>query len=314
MKKYLSVISLVLAVLFVFAVLASCGKKDEAYLSREDYDDGLSYKPSESNGSIEYPELSDSIDGSLTSSEANSVLTGRKIIERITLNVQTKEYDVFISGIDAEVAKLGGYIESSDISGSSSSSVSGRRASLVIRIPSNVSTDFSDFVSSNSTVVRKETSTEDVTLSYVDIESRLSALVSEKEALEKMLSEADTVENIIYIRSSLSDVIYEIESYESRLREMKNLIDYSTVTLNVSEVERTVAVEKQTAWQKIGTNLSNNISDIGEGLVSLFVFLVSALPYFIVIGIVPAVVLIIVFSCIKKKKKRNRAQSQTNNE
>ena len=299
MKKRLSVISLILAVITALAVLASCGADTESYSSNGSgyYQDGM--EDSATSGSVFNDEFESTED-----SKAESVKTNRKVIEYVTLNVQTKEYDTFIASVTDEIAALGGYIESSEISGSDMDFATSRSATIKIRVPSDKSGELSEFVSENSTVTRKETSTQDVTLEYVDTESRIKALTSEKEALEKMLAEAKTVDNIITIRSQLSDVIYEIESYESRLRTMDDLIEFTTITLYVREVERTAVVEKQTTWQKIGTNLKNNFQNVGEGIVSFFVFFVSAIPYLLVVGVIAAVVLIIVFTSIKKKRKK----------
>ena len=58
-------------------------------------------------------------------------------------------------------------------------------------------------------------------------------------------------------------MIYEIESYESQLRTYDNLIDYTTVTIYISEVERTIAAENQSIWQEIGTLILPTMPDIG---------------------------------------------------
>ena len=112
------------------------------------------------------------------------------------------------------------------------------------------------------------------------------------------------MDDVIKIQSRLTEVIYEIESYESKLRTYDNLIEYTTVTVNIYEVEKVAIVEKQNAWQKIWNNLKNNTQDIISGLVSLFVFFVSAIPYLIILGL-----LLIVVVVLYKKKKRNKLKS-----
>ena len=44
---------------------------------------------------------------------------GRKLIRNITMQVETEEFDKMISGINAKLSEAGGYIEQSDISGTS---------------------------------------------------------------------------------------------------------------------------------------------------------------------------------------------------
>lgn len=227
----------------------------------------------------------------------------RKIIENIELSVETKDFDTLLKQIDEQMTSLGGYVENSDIYGREMDSSDRRSANLVIRIPAENSKAFSNYMSENSVVVSRSVNTQDVTLEYVDMESRVTALRSEKEALEKLLKNAEKVEDIISIREQLTDVIYEIESYESQLRTYDNLVSYATVTIWVEEVERTTVVKEQNAWQKIGTNLKNNFSDVWNGIVAVFVFLVSATPYLLPFAVIAAVVLFIIFSKKKRKKK-----------
>ena len=54
----------------------------------------------------------------------------------------------------------------------------------------------------------------------------------------ELLSTAENMEDLLSIESKLSDIRYEIESYESQLRLLDNQIDYSTVHVEIFEVER----------------------------------------------------------------------------
>lgn len=231
---------------------------------------------------------------------AESVTSNRKIIERVFLNVETREFDDLVLKINQEISKAGGYVERSSVTGNSFYYDGNRYAELTVRIPSEKSDGFSEFMSQNSTVTSKEISTEDVTLSYIDAESRVTALETEKASLEKLLAAAETLEDIIKIQDRLTDVIYEIESYQSQLRTYDNLIDFTTITIYISEVEKVSVVEEQTVWQEIGTKLSNNFSDIGDGAVAIFVFLVSNIPYLAILGVVAGVAIM-----IGKKIKKN---------
>ena len=195
---------------------------------------------------------------------------------------------------------MGGYIEKSNVSGNSYSYEGNRYADFTIRVPSEKSGGFADFVSDNSTVTNKEIVTDDVTLTYVDMESRVSALETEKASLEKLLAEAEVLEDIIKIQDRLTDVIYEIESNKSQLRTYDNLIEYTTVGICVREVERVSIIEEQTAWEEIGTRLSDSVRNIGNGCVDIFIFIIGNLPYFAIVGIVA----VVAFTVVKKVKKK----------
>ena len=239
--------------------------------------------------------------------ENSTVKTNRKIIERINLSLQTKEFDTLVDKVNSKVLELGGYIEASEIDGGEIGSNTSRWAEITARIPSDKSGQFGDYIAKNSVVVNRAVTTEDVTLKYVDNESRVKALEAEKKSLEKILENAVSVEDIISVRSQLTNVIYEIESLKSQLRTYDNLIDYTTVTITIDEVERTEIVEKQSVWQKIGTNLKNNFSDLWSMLVALFVFFVSAIPFFIPIVLI---IILVVFVVKRKNNKQKKAPTQ----
>lgn len=238
--------------------------------------------------------------------EIANVNGSRKMIENVELSVQTKEFDALLEKVNAEIAALNGYIESSNVGGNAIDSENERYAEMRIRIPAEKSQTFSAYISENSVVTNRSVTTEDVTLTYVDMESRVSALKAEKESLEKLLKEAATVQDIMDVRDRLTDVIHEIESYQSQLRTYDNLVDYSTITLYIDEVERTTVVEEQNVWQKIGTNLGNNFANVWDGTVDVFVFVVSAIPYLIPVILIAGIAIVVAVICKKRKQKKLR--------
>lgn len=243
------------------------------------------------------------------SEESASVKDARKIIETVYYRVQTKNFDEFVSALETQALSAGGYIEQSDISGNAYDDVGSRYATFTFRIPSDKVDDFTNTVSDNSTVTSKTVNTEDVTLEYVDIESRIKALKVEKESLETLLGSATSTTEIIEIRDMLTDVIYEIESYESQLRTYDNLVDYTTITVEIDEVEHPVVVHEQTTWQRIGTNLADNFRGLWNFLVELFVFIVSSLPYLLFIGVIVVVVIVV----IKRAKRKSKSKEKKKN-
>jgi len=294
-KKMLQKMFLFFVVLLVSVTGIGCGKK-------EAYDAGLqenALSVGKENGTATDDVM---LDVESTGSTGN-VQENRKIIENIELSVETKEFSKLLASVEEQISQMGGYIENSNIYGRETDSEDNRSAELVVRIPAEKSKDFSGYIAENSVVVHRSVNTEDVTLEYVDMESRVAALRAEKDALEKLLKNAEKVEDIISVRSQLTEVIYEIESYESQLRTYDNLVSYATVTIWIEEVERTTVVEKQNAWQQIGTNLKNNFANMWDGVVAVFVFVVSAIPYLIPFGVIAGIILLFIRFWDKKKQK-----------
>ncbi len=232
------------------------------------------------------------------------VETNRKIIKTTELSVETKEFDALIDKLTEEIEAIGGYIESADITGRPTKSTKTRTAELTIRIPADQDSSFLHFVSEHSIITRQYVQTKDITLAYVDTESRLSVLKAEKESLEALLEKATSVEDIIALTDRLTNVIQEMESYESQLRTYDNLVDYCTVSVFIDEVEFTTDVQPTTVWQKIGSNLKKNFANVWNGIKGLFVFAISILPYVLPFAIIGGIILIIIRLRIKRRHQK----------
>ena len=227
----------------------------------------------------------------------------RKRIRTLNLEVETLEYDTFLTALAQEVSRCGGYIESSNISGNSYNFSSNRYASFICRVPSQNVDPFIGTVDGLGNITYKTENETDVTLNYVDTEARISSLKTEYDRLLELLSEAENVDTLIMLESRLTEVRYELESYESQLRTYDNLIDYSTVTIGVSEVKRATAMEAKTVWEQIGSEFSDNVYDIWQDLQNIYGWFVSSIPYFLIWGVIVLIIVLIVKRILKNNKQ-----------
>lgn len=227
--------------------------------------------------------------------------TNRKLIKRVEMTIETKDFEGLLESISSRVDSLKGYVESSEVSGNSYSVENDSRyASIVIRIPSTELDSFVTSVKEMGNVVNSTESAEDITLQYVDVKSHKNALEVEQERLIAILKDAKKLEDIIKIEERLSDVRYEIESYESKLRTFDNLVDYSIITLNIDEVKHITPVEDETVLQRIKSGLGTTFFHIKTGAQNFVVWFVVNLPYLIFFGIIIGVILLITKRRVKK--------------
>lgn len=241
--------------------------------------------------------------------------TQRKLIKTVNMDVETQEFDALMSSVQSQVKNLGGYIENMDTYNGSMyySHRSGiRNANMTIRIPKENLDGFLNTISDISNVIRRSDSEEDVTLTYVDLESHKVALETEYTRLLELLEKAETVEDIITIENRLSNLRYQMESMESQLRTYDNKVDYSTIHLNIDEVEVLTPVEEETAWERISTGFKDSLKDIKEGFVEFGIWFIVNIPYLIIWAIVITVIVVVIKLLKKhsKKKKEKRAQKQ----
>lgn len=242
-----------------------------------------------------------------------SVATNRKLIKTIDLELETLDYETTIAYLEKSVNECGGYIESSSLEGNSIySNFSERYGSFTVRIPKDKTDTFVQGMDENTNVRRKSESTEDITLQYVDTESHKEALKVEQERLMAILEKAETVEEIISLESRLSEVRYELSNYESTLRTYDNLVDYSTIRIEVCEVTEITEPPKLTAGERMISGFKDSVKNIGTGIKEFIIGLVINIPYLIVWAVVIGVVVCVIRAWRKRKKKKKTEETQTN--
>ena len=238
------------------------------------------------------------------SNQETTEIIGRKLIRTITIQAETKDLDALMADLDAQLATLGGYVQNKQVHGSASEN-SQRYASMTLRIPAEKLDEFVQHVEDNTNITSNRETAEDITLTYVAVESRLTALQTEEQRLLELLAEAKDMSDLLQIEDRLTEVRTELEQVKSQLQVYDNQVSYGTVYLTVKEVtEYTVVEEPETVWERIGSGFTNSLKKLGNFFVELFVFIIVALPYLVVLA-VPGVVIWIL---IKLRKKKNRAE------
>jgi hypothetical protein len=330
MKKKVMALFL-LSILLVMSLAACSAKMDKAentaYDQSTDSAKGSTSSPEtpESAPAEDYDVVSEEKDKNYDELSSTSAITTNdellssqdKIIRRVFMDVETQEFDTLISSIDTKINQLGGYIQSSEISGRRYYySDDLRYGNIIARVPKNKLNEFINTVKKEANVISKQEQTENVTLEYVDTESRKKALEIEQERLLSLLEKVETLEDIITLETRLSSVRYELQSYETKLRTLDNLVDYSTVTLSIQEVEHmSPAVEtERTVWNRIQTGFGNTMFQLSEGLKNFFVWFVVTLPYLIIWALIITAVALIFNKYLRKKKVRNIPNVEHKNE
>lgn len=297
MKRFYKIIPLILTAIILVLSLCGCGADEVASKSKSSNDFSGEFLTNEEA-------LYDNADiGS-----GSSAQTERKVIEYRGYTVETKTFDTFSEKLVSAVTESGGYIENMS-SGAGNKYSSLRNADFKVRIPSKKKNDFDGFLSENGNITYKTISTDDVTENYIDTESRIKALELEKETLENILKNTTSVNETITVYDKLTSVITSIESCKKILENYDGLIEYTTFNITVIEVE-VETTETETSWfARTFKGLGNNFITVGHGILDFFSFMIRAIPYFIIIGIIAAAVILIIKG-IKKRKRRKKARLQ----
>jgi hypothetical protein len=295
-------IFLLLTALLITLQLVSCskGSKPEGVI----YDNDYGYtEDSIPNNSVETPSFGKG-DVESTSS-TNNDLEKRKIIKNANIDFETKEYDAFVDALYSCITDHCGYVQSQDTRGSGVyASHSQRYSNFTIRIPENYYESFIATVGDIGSVTYINEYQNDVTMSYIDLESHIRALEAEYNALISILEKSTNVNDIIAVQSRISEINYQLDSLKSQLRKYDDLISYCTINLSVREVRReTPKTSEMTFGERISAGLSETFADIGDDFTAFAIWFVVSLPYFIIWGVIIAATVLII-SAISKKRKR----------
>ena len=296
MKRYLSIL---FALLLLIGMLTGCGAKN-AMTEAAAPAAGAPMATEAAMEEVLYDEA-----GSGISNTATAMPENQKLIRTVYLDAQTTSMDGVMSWLENRVAELGGYFEQKSIrrSGSRDDGSYYRYADMVIRVPAENLDGFLAQIGENAVVTSTREETENVTLQYVSTKSRVEALETEQKRLLELLEEAGSMEDLLTIEERLTDVRWELENYASQLRVLDNQVDYSTVYLNINEVDKPKVVTERTVWQKIGDGFAENTIDLWDGIVAVFVWLLSSMPFLIPLA-VSAVVGFKVGKRLKAKKAK----------
>jgi hypothetical protein len=321
MKKILAIL---VTILLLVSMLASCAKSGssavyemeapQAQASAAPYaDSNLSYDADEG---VAVP--SESSTGSLSST--GSVLNGisttaplsQKMIYTVSADIETTQFEETLNNVYTLMNSYGGFVENSYISGKNyAESFYGyetyRTANFTIRVPADKLTIVTDNLSTLGNVTSSETQSQNITIQFIDAESRLKACRAEETSLLAMLEKAETIEVMLTIESRLTDVRYEIESLTSTLKNWQNQVDYSTINLHISEVAQLSDPQppvQRTYWEEVRDGFNDTLKGIGQFFKGLFKGFVKALPVLVILAVIAVIVMVIVKAASKRNQKR----------
>lgn len=240
----------------------------------------------------------------------------RKLIKTENLSVETENFDDLVTSVEARIKALHGYIQSQNTYNNSLKNTysSSRSCDMTVRIPTANLDTFVDFVGANSNVVNKYVNVEDVTLNYVDTESKKKTYEIEQERLLALLEKCDNVEDMIAIESRLSEVRYKLEAQESTLRTYDNLVDYATVNINIEEVTKYTEPEPESYGQRLARAFRGGLERTVNGLKDFLVGFVNALPGLFVFIIICLIVFFIIRGISKASNKKRALKNERNAE
>lgn len=228
-----------------------------------------------------------------------SGLEPEKVITTIYLDFETTEFNQTTDELMILVEKYKAYIENSNISYNQYyNNKSYKYGSYVIRVPKDDVVSFKAELNGIGNMTSESTNKEDVTKQYRDTESRLRVVTTKEERILTLLEKAEKIEDIIVLENQLRDIIYEKENLQSNLINIDDKVDFSTIRINVQEVEKLRNTE--TVETTFGTKIKNAIEDsifgFKNGLQNMVIGFIYMAPFLILL----VIILFVVFRVVQK--------------
>ena len=300
----LPILVAVIAVTFIAGAVGNSKRdtmlKEEADSNRGDYYNySSSIKEEVAFDAIFDMESDEGVKGSDDLTTDQSQTSDRKIIKTANMSAETKNFDEFLSIVEGFLSEKGGYIENKETN--NNTDFSGRKCYLTIRIPETELDGLMKKIGENATVTYENIRANDVTDSYNDSERQIKVLETEQQRLLELLKKAESLDDILEIESRLTIIRYELSSYEQQIEEYDDSVSYSTLSLNVSEVERETVAKDDSFFTKVSEGFMTSISDIGHGFTDIAVGFLSITPYLVLIAIILLVAYFVIKAIIKRK-------------
>lgn len=208
----------------------------------------------------------------------------RKEIKNATFDLKVKNVDEADKQLRAAIAAAGGFIQNSQVQGQKES---GRRMTITIRVPAaGYDNTFNAIAALGEEISRREW-TDDVTQEYYDLEARIGVQEAHLAQLKKLYEKAGTIPEMIQLEQEIARVQAEMDSLKGRYQYLSNQVAFSTITVSLYEPGAPAPIQPpKTVWERMTRGFVGSVNGMINFAGNLLVFLVSAVPVVIPLGIV----------------------------
>jgi len=222
----------------------------------------------------------------------------RRIVYRADVDLVVEQFEPLPEQIEAAVKQHGGFVSASNITGSPGQPRSGR---WTIRVPVDRFDEILAAVRQLGEVRSINSTSDDVTAEFFDIEARIRNKQQEEERLLKLLADATgKLEEILAVERELSRVRGEIEQAQGRLRMLKDVTELSTVTLNVTEIKNYVPEQAPTYVTRVRRALAASTTTFVSTVQAVSLVAVALVPWLPV----PLTLVLIVLAIRRLRRRR----------
>ncbi len=232
----------------------------------------------------------------------------RKIVYNADMTVTADSPDQALATLAAKAQELGGYVSGSY---TTTDDEGAYYCTATLKVPADQLEALVTAAKATGKVNDYRLSSDDISLSYYDMQARLDNAKAEEQQLLEILAQCKTIEEILAVRQSLTQVRADIESYTGQMKLWDNLVAYATLNLAINRTPKTaVAGEKELIQLWKASDTWNRMSRGFQNSARFVVNAIGAIGIFLAVAIIPAGILFLAIGLpiiLRKKNKRKKA-------
>lgn len=298
-KRWLFIVGFCL----LFSLISACSSdrsttREEISLSNERNGVSMDQTPRKFHSD----QKKDSVSQKQKNAVKNAEKQGRKITYKATVSIDVDNYQTLRSNLEGLVQKSQGYLVDSSEHQSRKNKYIG---TFTYRIPQN---NFETFINGLKNISPDGSNINikgnDVTEEMVDLNARLKAKKATEARLLQLMNKATESSTLLAISEQLDSTQVEIEQIQGRLQYLKHRVDFSEVTVTLTQDVGVSAPDNASMVQKMKkTFIASSIGMINIGK-NLLIFLAGAIPVLIALSIIFVPIYLLIHNRRRAKKQK----------
>jgi hypothetical protein len=214
-----------------------------------------------------------------------SIQLDKQIVKTGHINLTVRQGKEAIAAASKLTSDLGGFVESSGLTGDNESGMNGQ---LTIRVPVAKFDKAMSALEKLGKVTDRSSNGADVTVAIVDNESQIRSLKAQEFSYEKILTGAKKVDDIMTVKEKLDEVQQSLASIKASQGLLKKQAAMSTINVYITQpapIKAAIGPVKDDwlnqSWTSAWLTLSSAGRTITEALIYLVVFCPVWIPFIV---------------------------------
>jgi len=236
--------------------------------------------------------------------EEDSAGSPRYVIRKGSLSLTVSNTRKAVETIEQMTADSGGIVSESRVYEFREGH---HAADLTLRVPENQFDSFISRLQELGEAAHVQKNSEDVTLPFLDLETRIKNLKAEEERLREILAQAKTVEEILQVERELSRVRGEIELNTMNFTRLQDQVALATIHLSIREEVIDTQTISPKPFENMGKRMKEaffrSINFISSAAAFILIALSTLLPALVILALLVFLISWLVRAGRRKKER-----------